>query len=131
MGSVKYLVGTWHCTYHAGSQRIGYTATYAYDMGTNWMRESDSWKGGGQDESLLTYDPKMHAWTAVVMESQRATTLFRAKGDDSAHLTYRSVYPSSSFTNVFDRESQREYTLHFSGKINGRQVSSFDTCTKV
>ena len=130
LASLSYLVGTWSCTYNAGGRHMVYTATYAYVMGNNWLRERDAWTGGGSDVGLFTYEPKGNTWTEIVAENERSTTLFRAKGSDSAHRTYRSAYPSTLMTLTFDRLSNEKYTLHFNGTYEGKAMTSYDVCTK-
>ncbi len=130
LASLHGLVGTWTCTYAIGSQRVTYKASFAYDMRNNWMRERDAWSGGGSDEDLFTYDPKAHAWTAIVVENERNAVVFRAYGSSADHVVYRSVYPDPSMTDVFDRLSPTKYTLHFSQRANGKTTNSSDTCVK-
>ena len=130
MTSLSYLVGTWSCTYNGAGRHITYTANYAYVMGNNWLRERDAWTGGGSDVGLTTYEAKANAWTEIVAENERSTTLFRAKGSDGAHRVYRSVYPSTLMTLTFDRVTDAKYTLHFSGTYGGKAMTSYDTCTK-
>jgi len=130
LASLRYLVGTWQCTYDTGKMRATYTATFDYDMSGNWIRERDSWKGGGEDLGMLTYDPKNGVWTSVVLEPDRTTTLFRAGGDNPNHLVYRSIYPNASMTDVFDRVSAASYTLHFTQMAGGKTTKSTDTCLK-
>ena len=129
--TLAYLVGTWTCTYNNGTQHIPYTATYAYVMDKNWLRERDAWAGGGgSDVGLTTYDPKEKAWTEIVAESERSTTVFRATGSSSAHRVYHSVLPNEPMTLTFDRVSDTKYTLHFNGVYGGKAMTSHDTCTK-
>ncbi|MBV8147760.1 MAG: hypothetical protein JO092_01555 [Candidatus Eremiobacteraeota bacterium] len=130
LASLRYQVGTWTCTYHSGTKPMTYKASFSYALGNNWMRERDSWAGGGGDEDLFTYDPKTQSWTAVVVENERATVLFRARGANPNHIVYRSVYPDASATDVFDRVSPTRYTLHFSQTTGGKTTKSFDTCVK-
>ena len=130
LSSLRYLVGTWSCSYNAGKNHITYKAVYAYDMANNWMRESDSWAGGGNDLGMLTYDPKHHGWTAVIVEPERSATIFRSDGGDYAHIVYHSMYPDTSMTEVFDRQSQTRYTLHFTQTGRGRTIKSTDLCLK-
>ena len=130
LASLSYLVGSWNCTYNAGTQHIAYTATYAYAMGNNWMRESDTWAGGGSDVGLTTYEPKTNSWTEIVAENERSTTIFRAKGSDGAHRVYKSVYPNALLNLTFDRVSGTKYTLHFHGAYAGKMMTSYDTCVK-
>jgi hypothetical protein len=128
LSSLHFLVGTWHCTYDAGKTRSAYRATFAYEMNGGWMREIDSWNGGG-DQGMITYNPQ-HGWTAVVLGPVGTTTVFRASGTNSSRIAYRSVYPDTSMTDVFERSSPTRYTLHFTQTKNGKTASSFDTCTK-
>jgi len=130
LASLSYLVGSWSCTYNAGTQHMNYTATYAYIMGNNWMREQDAWPGGGSDVGLTTYQPKTNTWTEIVAENERSTTVLRATGNDGGHRVYQSVYPNTPFTLVFDRVSETKYTLHFHGTYGGKMMTSNDTCTK-
>jgi hypothetical protein len=130
LASLSYLVGTWNCTYNAGGRHIAYTATYAYVMGNNWLRERDSSTGSFNDVGLTTYESKGNTWTEIVAGSDRSTTLFRANGSDGAHRAYRSVYPSALMTLNFDRVSDAKYTLHFTGTYEGKTMTSYDMCTK-
>jgi len=130
MASLAYLQGTWKCTYNGGGQRLNYSATYAYVMANNWLRETDAWAAGGSDVGLTTYDPKSNTWTEIVAENGRSTTLFHATGSNSAHRVYRSVYPNALFLLTFDRVSDSKYTLHFKGTYEGKAMTSYDVCTK-
>jgi hypothetical protein len=128
LSSLQFLVGTWHCSYDAGKTRSSYRATYAYEMNGGWIREIDSWNGGG-DQGMITYNPQ-HGWTAVVLGPVGTTTVFRGSGANSNHIAYRSVYPDASMTDVFERSSPTRYTLRFTQSKNGKTASSLDTCTK-
>ncbi|MBV8171501.1 MAG: hypothetical protein JO219_06195 [Candidatus Eremiobacteraeota bacterium] len=130
MASLSYLVGSWTCTYSGGGQHIRYTATYDYVMGDDWVRERDTWTGGGGDVGLTTYEPKTDAWTEIVAGPGRSTTVFRAKGSDGAHRVYQSVYPNALLNVTFDRVSDTMYTLHFHGTYGGKSMTSHDTCAK-
>ena len=130
LASLQYLVGTWSCTYNAGKVHAKYAAIFAYDLRGNWLRESDSWSGGGSDLGMFTYEPKAHAWTAVVMEPERATVLFRASGSNPNRVVYRSVFPNAGMTDVFQRESPDRYTLHFTQTTGGKTTTSMDVCVK-
>ncbi len=126
----QYFVGTWSCSYRAGKTQTAYKAAFAYDMGGSWMRERDTWTGSGSDLGMFTYEPKRRVWTAVVLEQEGATVVFRASGSNPNHVVYRSVYPDASMTDVFDRDSPTRYTLHFTQSAGGKTVKSADTCVK-
>ncbi len=130
LASLRYLVGTWNCTYRSGKVQARYTATFAYDMSGNWMRERDSWAGGGSDQALFTYEPQGRNWTAVVTEQERTTTIFRAAGANPNHLVYRSVYPYAGMSEIFDRTSPMQYSLHFAQSTGGKTIKSTGTCIK-
>ncbi|HEY1975736.1 MAG TPA: hypothetical protein VGG89_04295 [Candidatus Baltobacteraceae bacterium] len=130
LADLGFLVGTWSCVYNAGGQHATYTAVYAYDIQNNWIRARDAWQGGGGDVAYFTRDPKGGGWTYAAFESDRSTTVFRAKDDGATHIVYRSVYPNNGWTDVFDKVSPAKYTLHFSGVIGGKATTSFDVCTK-
>ncbi|MBV9718704.1 MAG: hypothetical protein JOZ77_05265 [Candidatus Eremiobacteraeota bacterium] len=130
LASLSYLVGTWSCTYNAAGRHIAYTATYDYVAGNNWLRERNASSAGFSDVGLTTYEPKSNAWTEIVAGSDRSTTLFRAKGSDSAHRLYRSILPNALMMLRFDRVSNSKYTLHFSGTYAGKRMTSYDVCTK-
>jgi hypothetical protein len=130
LSSLRFLVGRWNCTYSAGKVHVAYAATFSYDMGGNWLRESDSSTGGGAGLGMFTYEPKRHGWTAVVLENDRSTTVFRAPGSNPNHIVYHSVYPDASMTDVFDRASPTRYTLQFSQITGGKTMKSTDTCVK-
>ena len=130
LASLSYLVGSWNCTYNAGTQHFKYTATYDYVMGNNWVRERDAWTGGGSDAGLTTFEPKTNTWTEIVAENERSTTVFRAKGSDAGHRVYQSVYPNALLNLTFDRVSDNKYSLHFHGTYGGKTMTSYDTCAK-
>jgi len=125
---VHYLVGTWNCTYRAGTVRMAYDATYIYDRDGRTLREIASWAGGG-DEELLAYDARRGGWTAVVLD-QGTATILRATGSDPNHIAYRSVYPDASIAETFDRISATEYTLHATVRSGGKTITSVDTCLR-
>ncbi|HEV3196237.1 MAG TPA: hypothetical protein VGZ06_08870 [Candidatus Cybelea sp.] len=130
LASLRFLVGNWTCSYHQGSAGVTYKATFGYDMAGNWLRERDEWAGGGSDEALFTYDPTQRAWIVVVVENERTATIFRGVGPDPTHVVYRSVYPKTGMTEVFDRASPTHYTVAFSGTLDGRVMKSTELCVR-
>ena len=129
MTSLRFLVGNWTCTYHQGPARITYKATYAYDLGGNWLRERDTSAGGFGDQALITYQPKQQAWIVVVVGNDRSATLFKGTGPP-AHVVYRGIYPDSSMTEHVDHTSPTQYTVHFSQTAKGKTTTSNDVCTR-
>ena len=129
LAGLRDLVGTWNCTYRAGSVRLPYGATYAYDHDANTLREIASWAGGG-DEELLAFDALRGGWTAVVFDGQGTATIMHASGHDSNHIAYRSVYPDASIAVTFNRISATEYTLHGTVHSGGKTTTSVDTCSR-
>lgn len=130
LGSMRFLVGNWNCTYDAGKTKATYKGTFAYELGDNWLRESDSWTGGGGDFGYFTYEPKRRGWTAVIFENERTTTIFRANGNDPNRIEYRSVYPDATMSEVFERTSPVRYVLHFTQNAGGTKIHSTDVCVK-
>jgi hypothetical protein len=130
LSSLRFLEGSWKCTYQAGGTPVYYKAVYAYDMSGNWLRETDAWKGGGSDLGMITYEPRRHGWAAVVMEQDRTTVIFRAGGNNPNHVVYRSVYPDATMTDIFDRVSPTRYALHFTQSIGHKTMRSTDVCEK-
>jgi hypothetical protein len=128
LAGLHYLVGTWKCTYRAGTMSFPYDATYAYDRDGHTLRQVASWAGGG-DEELLAYDVK-RGWTAVVFDDQGTATILRATGSDPKHIAYHSVYPDASIAVTFDRVSATEYTLHATVRSGGKTTTSADTCLR-
>jgi len=128
LAGMHYLVGTWKCTYLAGTARFSYDATYAYDRDGHTLRQTASWAGGG-DEELVAYDAK-RGWTAVVFDDQGTTTVMRATGSDPNHIAYRSVYPDASIATTFDRVSATKYTWHATVRSSGKTTNSVDTCLR-
>jgi len=129
LASMHYLVGTWNCTYHAGSMRFDYVNTYTYDQDGRALRQVASWTGGS-DEELIAYDAQHKGWTAVVLDSQGNATAMRAAGSDPNHIPFRSVYPDDSIATTFDRVSTTEYTLHATVRSGGKTITSVDTCMR-
>jgi hypothetical protein len=131
IGSLNYLVGSWTCTYEVkGTPTATYAAKYDYALGNAWLRETDSWKGGGGDFGFFTYDPKTREWTSTVVDSGRGTTVFRAHDDGTDRKAWHSVYPDTSMTLTQNKVSATEYTLSFAQTMNGKTNVSFDRCKK-
>lgn len=130
LSGLRYLVGTWNCTYSAGRVRISYKAHFAYALGDNWMRESDSWSGGGGDVAMFTYEPKRRAWTAIIVDNERTTAVMRATGSNPDHVTYHSVIPDASMSESFDRTSPSRYEVRFTQHARGKTLKSTDVCVK-
>lgn len=129
LAGLDYLVGSWNCTYRAGTARLAYGATYAYDVDGHTLREIATWAGGG-DEELQAYDAQHRAWTATVLDDHGNATVMRASGGDPHHIAYRSVYPDASLAVTFDRVSATEYTLHGTVHMGGKTIASVDTCLR-
>lgn len=129
LSSLRFLVGSWKCTYQAGKTHVYYKATYSYDLARTWLRESDS-SSGGSDLAMITYSPKAHGWTSIVIEPDRSAVVFFGAGNNPNQIVYRSVYPDAASTDVFDRKSPISYTLHFSERHGGRTMQSHDVCVK-
>ena len=126
-GGLHFLVGTWKCTYRAGTASLTYDTTYAYDRDT--LRQVASWAGGG-DEELFSYDSKRRGWTAIVLDDHGTATVMRGTGNDPHHILYRSVYPDASIAETFDRVSATEYALHATVRMGGKTMTSADTCLR-
>lgn len=126
--SLRYLVGTWTCTYHAGTTTGSYKALYTYDMGSNWLVERDTWAGGG-DEGRFTYDAKRQRWVVVVAGNDRSTTVFEGSGS-ADHRAYRTIYPNADANETIDRVSPQKYTVHFTQTTSGQTTTSNDVCVK-
>jgi hypothetical protein len=129
LAELDYLLGSLTCTYRAGSVRLAYANTYAYDRDGNVLRQVASWAGGGGDEELLAYDAK-RGWTAIVFDDQGNATILRATGKNPNHIAYRSVYPDASIAVTFDRISATAYTLHATVRAGGKTIASVDTCSR-
>ena len=128
LGGLHYLVGSWKCTYRAGSVRLPYDATWAYSRNGRNLQQIDS-SSEGDAEELVAYDAH-HGWRAVVFDDQGDATIMRAAGNDSNHIAYRSVYPDASIAVTFDRISSTQYTLHGSMRSGGKTITNVDTCLR-
>jgi hypothetical protein len=130
LSSLRFLVGTWKCTYQAGRTHVYYKAMFTFDLGNNWLRENDSWTGGGADLGMITYQPARGGWIAVVFDDKRAAVVFHAAGSNPNRIVYRSVYPDTTLTDIFERISPTRYTLHFTQGRGRRSAESTDVCVK-
>ena len=129
LAGLHYLVGSWKCTYRAGTSIFPYDATYAYDLDGHTLREIATWAGGG-DEELLAYDAQDAGWRAVVFDDHGNATVMHATGSDPTHVAYRSVYPDASLAVTLDRVSATKYTLHATVHSGGKTIISVDTCLR-
>ena len=123
------LVGTWKCTYRTGAAHLAYDAVYAYDLPDQVLRQTDTWAGGGAEESVA-YDAQRHGWTAIVFDGQGSATVMHAPGSDPNHIVYRSVYPDAGIAVTFDRLSATTYVLHGTVHAGGKTITSLDTCLR-
>lgn len=129
LAGLHYLVGSWNCTYRAGTVSLAYAATYAYESDGHMLRQTAS-SPSYSDEELLAYDAQHHGWSAVILDDQGNATIMRATGSDPNHIAYRSVYPDASIAETFDRMSSTEYTLHATVRSGGKSTASVDTCLR-
>jgi hypothetical protein len=128
MSRLDGLVGKWTCTFASGAQKSTYSASFEFTQHGNWLRETDTWPGGG-DEGLITYVPSTHLWTTVVADSGRGTTVFQAKETGSPTLVYHSLYPNNGMTVTYHYLSATRFDAH--AVIAGAHpVTSSDVCTK-
>lgn len=125
------LVGSWSCSYRAGTMSMGYHATYALDRDGHIVRETASFGASGGDEELIAYDDQHHRWTAVVLDDQGNATVMHATGTDPKHIVYRSVSPDTGIAVTYDRVSPAKYTLHATLRMGGKTMTSVDTCSRV
>ena len=128
--SLNYLIGTWTCSYHAaGAPASTYSATFSPAIGGNWIEEADAYPGGG-DIAFYTYDKKTKMWSITVVDSERATTIFRAADTGTDRLIWRSVFPDTSMMERFDKDSPTQFSIHFAQTVKGKTVTSWDVCKK-
>ena len=126
---LHFLVGTWKCTYRAGTVSLPYAATFAYDLAGHTLRETTS-SAVGADEEVFAYDPQRRGWTTVILDDHGSATVMRGTGRDPNHIAYRSVYPDASIAETIDRLSATEYAIHATVRLSGKTMSSVDTCTR-
>lgn len=129
MQSLAYLVGSWTCSYQGAGPSQTYVATFRYDLGKSWLWEHDSWAGGG-GEDFYTYEPKAKVWSMSVFGQDHSTTMFHAADTGGINEIWRSIYPDTSMTVVFNKLSSRKYTLHYTQVANGKTTTSADVCVK-
>jgi len=129
LSSLQYLVGTWNCTYQAGTMHMSYSSIYSFDRDGNTLRQVTSWGSGG-DEELIGYDAEHQSWTAIVLDYHGNATVMRATGSDPNHIVYHSVYPDASISPTFDRVSDTKYTTHATAQMGGKTITSVDTCDR-
>ena len=127
---MQYLLGTWKCTFHGAGTQIAYTATYSRGFAKPWIRQTDTWTGGGSDEGLYAIDPGTKRWTAVFLEPNGSTTVLSAMPTGETRIDYNSAYPDHSATEIFQRVSGSQYTLNYSQTLHGKTTRSHDVCTK-
>jgi len=129
LAALHDLVGSWKCTYRAGTTSLAYDATYAYDRDGHLLREVASWAGGG-DEEILAYDAQRRGWNVTVLDDQGNATVMRGSGSNPKHFSYRSFYPDATIAVAFDRLSPTQYTLHGTVRSGGKTITSVDTCLR-
>jgi len=129
ISGLHYLVGTWKCTYRAGTTSLPYVATYAYDLDGQVLRQTTTFAGGSA-EQLLAYDAH-GALTVVVFDNQGSATIMRGTGGDPKHFAYRSTYPADpSIADSLDDIAPTKYTLRATVRSGGKTIHSVDTCLR-
>jgi len=122
LSALGFLIGTWTCSFG--------TAVFSYDLQNNYIRQTDTFSGGGGDVAYLTYVPKGSYWNWTVIEPQGSTTIFRGSGP-ATQITFRTVYPAGDDgVEVFNRISDTKYSTTFNGTLEGKKYNATDTCTK-
>lgn len=128
--SLNFLIGSWNCSFQMGAQRASYHAVYARAMGGAGILQTDSWRGGGGDAGLYTYDGTARQWNATFVEPSGQTTVFLSKDKGPQRIAYRSVYPDTTAREVFERVSPAKYLINFTQTKNGKVTVSNDVCSK-
>ena len=127
---MNFMIGTWTCSTDFNGQKQTYKARFDYVLGNSWLRETDTWSGGG-DMGMLAYVPQSRKWREVITEPDGSITVFQAPDAGVAHIAYRSVYPDASMSDTYDRVSMRQFTIHFIQSANAKTTRTSDVCTKI
>jgi hypothetical protein len=127
MHMLNYLVGRWNCTSNAGGTKAAYTADYSYAMGGAWLRGINTSKGS-TSEDLLGYSG--HTWRVIDVEPTGTASVMEGRDTGLAHIAMHTKYPVPGLNVTFDRRSFRNYTLTFTGTMNGKPAKWQDVCTK-
>lgn len=128
--SLSFLIGTWNCSFQVGSQRATYTAVYSRALSGAGLLQTDSWRGGGGDAGLYSYDSGAHRWNETIVEENGQTTVFLSNDKGPQRIAYHSVYPDTSARETFQQVSPARYTIDFSQSKNGKVTVSKDVCNK-
>jgi len=127
--ALSYLVGSWHCTYRVGATVQSYGAVFAFTQGGNWLHETDTWSGGG-DEGYYTFDPTHHLWTVDVLDSGRGTTVLHGPDLGASKLDLRSVLPNGGLHTVTVKVDATHFTVAATQTTASGSTTSNDRCTK-
>ena len=129
LAGLRYLVGDWRCTYHMAGQAQTFDTSFAFAQSGNWLRETDTWKGGG-DQGFITVDATRHQWTEVVVDSGRGTTVLRGPDAGTTKLDLRSVFPDTHLHTVMTRLDSRHFSVAATQAGASGTIASNDMCVK-
>lgn len=130
MQKLNYLIGTWNCSWSAGSQSGTNTQTWTTALNGTWLLATEAvpTAKGPVVISLhyTSYDPKTKKWSHVGPNLGGGYDV--AESPDA--VEWQTVLPDTSEKLTMTHVSDTQYKQHASAQMGGQAVTFLQTCTK-
>jgi hypothetical protein len=131
MKKLDYIIGTWNCTWTAGTDSGAVISTFTSVMNGAWLQETEAVQMGSGEPQVTTmhftgYDPRERTWMHLGPNADGTYEVAR-----SADLNvWHNVLPVAGGDAAFQRISDREFSLSEPFQSNGQTLTYLETCKK-
>lgn len=140
--SIKFLLGTWHCTRTVSVAGVPKTATMTETQtvtahGPQWLHAAQTimrdGQTGSQQELYLAYNAQHAQWVLVTLDSRGQAEVETSTSPALNGSTWTVAYPSTSNgTSVFKKTADNGYSSHstWTASKSGKMLTSDEACTR-
>jgi len=140
--SLKFLLGTWHCTRTVSVAGVPKTATMTETQtvtayGPQWLHATQTimrdGQTGSQQDLYLAYNAQHANWVLVTLDSRGQAEVETSTSPALNGSKWTVAYPSTSNgTSVFKKTADNGYSSHstWTSSKSGKMLTSQEACTR-
>jgi hypothetical protein len=140
--SLKFLLGTWHCTRTINVAGTAKPATMTETQvvtahGPQWLHATQTimrnGQTGSQQDLYLAYDSRHAGWVLITLDSGGASQVETSTSPALNGSKWVVVYPSTSNgTSVFKKTADNGYSSasNWTSSKSGKAMTSQEACTR-
>ena len=140
--SIKFLLGTWHCTRTVSVAGVPKTATMTETQtvtayGPQWLHATQTimrdGQTGSQQDLYLAYNAQHANWVLVTLDSRGQAEVETSTSPALNGSKWTVAYPSTSNgTSVFKKTADNGYSSHstWTSSKSGKMLTSQEACTR-